>query len=435
MTTTMTVRQRLALGVIMAVGLAIRVAFVAVRQSKVVLTTGDAYWYHYQAKLLASGHGFIDPFQFYKDGVVAASADHPPGFILILAVADKLGIDSPQGQRYLMCLVGTLTIGAVGLLGRRVAGARVGLIAAGFAAVYPNFWINDGMLMVETFYMLAMTAALYFAYGVVRGAGRAEVVGMSAALAAAALVRPETLVLYPTLVLALVLLRKDQAWRERLLRVGLAALMPIVAFGPWALYNQGRFAQPVPVSTGAGQTLAVGSCDYTYNGPHLGFYDIRCLREPQIDPPTERDPTLRDDHYRRIARHYIRHHLEDVPRVAAARIGRIWHAYQIGQGVRLDGYIEGRSGGPPGSSLEAVWAAVWSYYVLVALAVGGCVVLRRRRVPIYPLLAMAGLATFTAVTTFGVTRYRAAAEIAIVVLAAVAVDWLVTRARRPAPAT
>ena len=68
----------------------------------------------------------------------------------MLAAADKLGIDSAQGQRYLMCVLGTLTIGAVALLGRRVAGARVGLIAAGFAALYPNFWINDGMLMVET---------------------------------------------------------------------------------------------------------------------------------------------------------------------------------------------------------------------------------------------------------------------------------------------
>ena len=219
--------------------------------------------------------------------------------------------------------------------------------------------------------MFAMTVALYFAYGVVQGGGRREVVGMSAGLAAAALVRPEALILYPTLVLGLVLLRREQPWRERWVRLGLAALVPIVAFAPWAIYNQGRFERPVPISTGAGQTLAVGNCDLTYEGAFLGFYNIGCLREPQIDPPTDTDPSERDASYQRIARDYIGDNVGDLPRVVAARVGRLWHVYQIDQGLRLDGYIEGRSGGPPGSSLVFVRAALWSYYVLVVLAIAG----------------------------------------------------------------
>jgi 4-amino-4-deoxy-L-arabinose transferase-like glycosyltransferase len=326
-----------------------------------------------------------------------------------------------------MCVVGTLTIGAVALLGRRVAGPRVGLIAAAFAALYPNFWINDGMLMVETVFMLAVTVSLYFAYGVVQGGGRRDVLGLSAALAVCALVRPETLILYPTLVVALVLLRREQSWRERLLRLGLAALVPIVAFAPWAAYNQTRFDHPVPVSTGAGQTLAVGNCDLTYSGPFLGFYNIGCLRPPEIEPPTEADPSSRDASYSRIARRYITDHVGDLPRVVTARVARLWHAYQIDQGLRLDGFIEGRSGGRPGASLIIVRLALYSFYPLVLLAVAGGVVLHRRKVPIHPLVAQALLATFTAATTFGVTRYRAGAEVAIVVLAAVAVDAVLRR--------
>ena len=276
----------------MLAGLAIRVAFVLVRQSKVVLTTGDAYWYHYQAKLVADGRGFLNPFSFFKDGVVAPGADHPPGFILFRAGATKVGIGSAQGQRYLMCVVGTATVGVVALLGRRVVGPRVGLIAAAFAALYPNFWINDGMLMVETLYMLAIAASLYFAYGVLQRGGRGQVIAMSVALTVAALVRPETLILYPTLVVVLLLFRREQSWRERLIRLGLAALIPAVAFAPWAAYNQTRFDHPVPVSTGAGQTLAVGNCDLTYSGQYLGFYAIGCLREPQIVPPTANNQAL-----------------------------------------------------------------------------------------------------------------------------------------------
>ena len=49
--------HKVALAAIMLIGFAVRVAFVAVRQSKVVLQTGDAYWYHYQARLVADGAG------------------------------------------------------------------------------------------------------------------------------------------------------------------------------------------------------------------------------------------------------------------------------------------------------------------------------------------------------------------------------------------
>ena len=79
-----------------------------------------------------------------------------------------------------------------------------------------------------------------------------------------------------------------------------------------------------------------------------------------------------------------------------------------------------------------MWAQI-SFLVLVPFAVGGAVVLRRRRVKVYPLLAQALLATFVAATTFGVTRYRAGAEIALVVLAAIAADAIATRLRPADP--
>ena len=43
-------------------------------------------------------------------------------------------------------LVGTVTVVLVGLLARRVAGERAGLIAAAVAAVYPLLWLADGSL-------------------------------------------------------------------------------------------------------------------------------------------------------------------------------------------------------------------------------------------------------------------------------------------------
>ena len=49
-----------------------------------------------------------------------------------------------------MTLLGIATIAVIGLVGRRLAGPVVGLVAAGIAAVYPNLWINDSLVMSES---------------------------------------------------------------------------------------------------------------------------------------------------------------------------------------------------------------------------------------------------------------------------------------------
>ena len=69
---------------------------------------------------------------------------------------------------------------------------------------------------------------------------------------------------------------------------------------------------------------------------------------------------------------------------------------------------------------------------MVPFAVGGAVVLRRRRVPITPLVAQFVMVTVTAVAIYGLVRFRVPAEVALVVLTAVGVDAVV---RRRAPAS
>jgi hypothetical protein len=49
----------------------------------------------------------------------------------------------------------------------------------------------------------------------------------------------------------------------------------------------------------------------------------------------------------------------------------------------------------------------------------GAVILRRRRVPVYPLLTYMGIVVLSSMLTIGDLRYRAAAEVPLVLLAAV----------------
>jgi hypothetical protein len=81
------------------------------------------------------------------------------------------------------------------------------------------------------------------------------------------------------------------------------------------------------------------------------------------------------------------------------------------------------------------------YYVLVPLAVYGLILLRRRRVPVCPLVSTFALVALVAVLIYGDVRFREPAEISLVILAAVAVDRLWRRLRgeedgvgRPMPA-
>jgi hypothetical protein len=68
---------------------------------------------------------------------------------------------------------------------------------------------------------------------------------------------------------------------------------------------------------------------------------------------------------------------------------------------------------------------------LLGLGAVGTVVLRRRRVPLLPLLAPLAVVTVAAAVFYGRLRFRCAAEVPIVVLAAVGVDQLVGRTDAP----
>ncbi len=67
------------------------------------------------------------------------------------------------------------------------------------------------------------------------------------------------------------------------------------------------------------------------------------------------------------------------------------------------------------------------YFVLLVLAAWGVVLLRRQRAPLLVLLAPFVVVCVSSAVGFGLPRFRQAAEIPIVVLAAVAVSGLLAR--------
>lgn len=378
---------------------------------------GDGLEFHLLANNLADGHGYVQPF-LLGDGVARATADKPPLYPLVLAGFSLVGGTSWEWHQVAGALMGTATVVVVGLLGRRVGGERVGLLAAGIAALYPMLVAADGSLRSESLYALTIALCLLAAHRALERPtpGRAAVLGAGVALAA--LTRGEALLLLALLV-APVAWRAAAGARLRTGAIGCAACLVVLA--PWLARCWIAFDRPVVISTNVGGLLAGANCDRTYHGYFLGQWVFGC-----IPPPVHRNEALEAARQRRVGLDYARDHAGRLPVVVAARVGRTWELFRPRQQANIERFFEGRN-------LRIQQAGVLVYYLLAVLAIIGALALRRRGDPLYVLLAAPILVTIVSVIAYGFTRFRVAAEIPIVVLAAVALVWLADRrAVRPA---
>jgi 4-amino-4-deoxy-L-arabinose transferase-like glycosyltransferase len=417
---------RPALAVIVVGALVLRVAYVFASRRNFD-PHGDAYFYHAAANLLADGKGFISPFFVHAH---REAAEHPPLYTIFLAIPSVLGMKSVLTHLLWSCLLGAGTVGLIGFLGRAVGGARVGIVAAAIAAVYPNLWAPDGMLQAETLSMFAAAAALLLAYRYRREPswGRLALVGVACAMGA--LARSELILLVPLLVVPLAWSTPHQPWRVRLRWLGASILAAAIVLAPWTIYNTTRFVHPVLLSAQVDPLLASANCHSTYYGDLQGYFDIQCA----ANIARKHGLTLKDDEsqenvvYRREALAYVRAHLSRLPTVEAVRLLRIVGLYRTELYVNADAYIEGRS------PVWISWAALYSFWVLALLAIAGAFVWRRqtrdrRRAssPLYPLIAPIVVVLVTVLVTYASTRFRTSGEPSIVVLAAVAIDAAIAR--------
>jgi hypothetical protein len=388
---------------------------------------GDAYYYHWQANALAKGYWFVDPFRFSFGPTHRPSSVHPPLYTIYLSVWSWLGFDSVTAHRLASCLLGVAAVVLIGIIGYRIGGASVGLVAAGIGAVYPQLWINDGMLLSESMAVLTTAVVILVAYEFWRRPTIrfAAVLGLACALATYS--RSELSLLFPLLAIPLALLVKDRDLRQRVKMAVAACVAGGLLLLPWVTFNLLRFEEFSTMNSGFGAALSAASCDETYYGDRLGYF-ADCFQGPW--PPASYDESQSDAVARKDAIDYIEKHLDRLPVVAAARVGRLWAIYRPDDTTWLDHSLEGRG-------RAASWAGLFSYYLLVPFAVIGFVALHRRRVPLLPLLSFVVIATIAAALFFGNTRYRAPAEVVLVIAAGTGMvtSWRWLAARRTVRAT
>ncbi|MGZ8751436.1 MAG: ArnT family glycosyltransferase [Acidimicrobiia bacterium] len=371
---------------------------------------GDQVFYNAAANRLSDGDGFVVPFEEENPKLPGAepAADHPPMTIVVLAPVSWISGWNPNAHRLTMALLGTAGVALIGLLGRAVAGSRAGLIAAGIAAVYPNLWVNDGLVMSETLSVLSVVLALLLAYRFIRHPTSIAAFALGAVCGVAALTRAELILLTPLLVVPTVLLARSVTRPERVQDLVIVLGAVALILGPWIVFNLGRFESPTLLSTNDGVTLLGANCEGAYYGSATGLWQRGCLPEVRGDQSTA------NAEYRSDASRYIRDHADRVPAVVVARVGRTWSLYRPGD---MRSYNEGE-----GRERWVTTAGLWFYFPLLLLAIGGIVVMRHRFDTLWQLLVPFVIVTLVSILTYGQTRFRVPAEPSLVVLAAIAID-------------
>ncbi len=407
------------LGLITAGGLALRLFVIITSRNEAV--GGDGFAYANEANQNAAGHWFLNVFTQRPEAL------HPPVWLLILTAWSELGQRDVFRQQLLAMAIGTCTVALVGVAGRRIAGDRVGLVAAAIAAVYAGLWLYERALLSETFLfvVIALMLRLAYAFHDRPSFGRAAWIGALCGLLA--MTRSEEILIFPLLAIPLILTARSVDWRTRITWLVVAGLLTAVVITPWTIYNLGRFKHPIFLSTNSGGAAATANCNGTYYGPHIGWYDLSCIPEPQ---PT--DPSVATGVDFHAGLDYAEHHLSRIPLVVFAREGRAFSYWNPFQQAYLDARWQHVS--PLFGTPATVWVydlRLVSYWILLLPAVAGGIILHRRRIPVWPLLTFVVAVVITVATAYGETRYRAAAEVPLVILAAVGIEAVLPRRRPP----
>jgi len=246
-------------------------------------------------------------------------SDWSPGAPLLYAASFYATGGPREGTaRIVEMLLGLAAIVVVYLLGRRIACRPAGLLAAFAVAIYPPFIHSTGALYSEPPAIFLLPAAvLAFLWAAGPGptvsARRWLVPGLL--LGCLALVRPEYLLVGVAFIpLASIRVGRERSWRPGLASAAIVALGLLIPIVPWTAHNQVTLHRTVPISTGGGKALYVGTF-YPADGEYQRVKAMLVQRylhetlDPHSQALEEVDPTPL---FNRVASRY-----PDLPRDSA----------------------------------------------------------------------------------------------------------------------
>jgi Dolichyl-phosphate-mannose-protein mannosyltransferase len=432
---------------ILAIALAVRVVQV---QTTSYSAPFDAGSYMSLASQVAH-QGVYAPHGHGAGGTKGPSAYFPPAFPYLLAASDLIsGHTTKKGKavepaRIEQAVLGTVSVGLIGLVAFELFGSNASLIAMALAAGYPVFVELSAVIVAENLLTALMLAAIWAAlrarraranrrYGWVAGAG--VLTGL------AALSHVNGILLILPMIAAVWTERSRQAkpfWaalrtrvaslRAPALLIALAALTIL----PWTIRNAVDLHAFVPISDETGITL-IGTYNFASAArpgvPYKWRFFAGIPGESKRLGNTERftEPQL-SSRLTDQALTYISHH-------PGAPLAAAYH--NTIRMLELEGTFAWQASAyAQGISITNARTGVISFYVLAALAVLGAVTRRVRAAPLW--VWAAGILIWLSAVTINMEtpRFREPVDAFLILLAACALATAADRAgarlRRRAP--
>jgi 4-amino-4-deoxy-L-arabinose transferase-like glycosyltransferase len=343
---------------------------------------------------LASGAGFTR-----ASG--APTAFRPPGTPALIAAVYLVCGHSFAAVRAAFCLVSALTCLAVGLLGARLFGERVGLVAAALLALLPNHAYYAQHMLSETPFALAIVLAC-----LALARSRDALAGLL--FGVAFLTRPQSALCVPLLGLA-AWLAPGADRRAALLRFARTAACFALVVLPWMARNRIELGSWAPTTLsgqvfwGAHNPVAVG--DPTRVGSWL---PVEGLVDAQHPLPEGEAAATRAAWGYGLA--FLREHPGEIPRLLFWKLVRQYSPFQW----------------TPNRPVYWTFALAWLF--LGPLCVLGAVLAWRRSRPGALLLLVPMASTLvTGLLFYGAGRFRDADAGLYVLLSALALCALLPR--------
>ena len=348
-------------------------------------------------------------------------ANRPPLFSIVLAGWIAVCGTQPAALAVLGSLLGAGRVAAVGLLGRRLVGARVGLVAAALAACYPYWVVNDPTLLENALLGGFVALATWAVAGLASAPTARTALAAGALFGLAALTRESVNLAMPLVALWVLCSPPSAALRPRLVRAGLLTIAFFAVCSPWLAYTTHRFGVPA-FSLSAGKSLWVGNNAHTFEHYPERTIDIveraawKALDEEQRAQilSLREDERAQDAVFRGMAFERISTH----PGEFVARMPRkVWASFS-------PGLI------PPAATTPKAVVYSVSWLLLVAAALLGWRLVRERLRPYRLLLAAPYVsAALLSGVFWGQARLRVGYDFVLLVPAAVLVVALLDRAR------
>jgi hypothetical protein len=362
------------------------------------------------------------------------ASNYSPGLPLLVAGIYQIsGGVHLELARLVLAVVGSLAVLFAFLIGRRLSGPGAGLIAALIVAGYPALLQYQGMLMTEPLALTLLAASLlsFLWAGDDRGPWAWALPGLLLGLLA--LVRPEYLPLGVLLALVALFRARWQigAWHEGFAAAALMTLAFLLPIVPWTIHNLVSLDRFIPISTGGGKALFIGTDmradgdgpqqreDLLREHPGLRRDLASTPRSAQLDTllavlAARRHPGVPTDvALTRMGRDNLDNDLSDLPGFGAMLARKTYRAWREG---------------PRPIMHSTAWKAAQK--VLVGLALLGlCVLALTRRWEAIPLALLALLVTAASALLIASPRRVIVILPAVAALAASAVTWAAGRVR------